>query len=156
MSYLNLCRAELGEEDWQALAGAIRAKGVDVVVISRKFLKDVRESIKDIWDATKYGFHVTDTDTFNSYFSHSQRVEKSKYDREEAWTRLKQIADMTDDQFAADCKLFWGEDSSEEEESEGEEEESGEDEGDEEEDHDGEEGDEDKDRNGEDGDEEDS
>ena len=40
--------------------------------------------------------------------------------------RLKQIADMTDDQFDADCKLFWGEDSGEEEESEGEEEESGE------------------------------
>ena len=71
-------------------------------------------------------------DHSRSYYSHSQRVEKSKYDREEAWTRLKQIADMTDDQFDADCKLFWGEDSGEEEESEGEEEESGE------EDHDGE------------------
>ena len=164
VSTLNLRRAELGEMDWQALAGALRAKGkaqlgVDGVAILRKFLTDGRESIKDIWDATNYGFFVSENidDTDNIEPSETwQCVAKSKYNEEEGWTRLKQIADMTEDEFAADCKLFWGEDSSEEEESEGEEEESGEDEGDEEEDHDGEEGDEDKDRNGEDGDEEDS
>ena len=171
VQYLYLRRGEFVEEGWQALAGALtqaltqranwqlakdrpEVEGDSIyspllaeVFISRKFLTEVvRESIKDIWDATKYGFHVTDTDT------DSQRVEKSKYDREEAWTRLKQIADMTDDQFAADCKLFWGEDSDEEEESEGEEEESGE------EDHDGEhEGDDEEDHVGEhEGDDEDS
>ena len=134
VSTLNLRRAELGEMDWQALAGALRAKGnvqlgVDRVAISRKFLTDVGESIKDIWDATNYGFFVSENidDTDNLEPSETwQCVVKSKYSGEEGWTRLKQIADMTEDEFAADCKLFRGEDSSEDEESEGEEEESGE------------------------------
>ena len=107
VGHLNLRSAKLGEENWQELAGAFRAKdkaqlGVRSVVISRKFLTGVRESIKDIWDATwPTRFEVFDnTDTF------SQRVEKSKYNGEEAWTRLEQIADMTEDEFAADCKLL--------------------------------------------------
>ena len=107
VGHLNLRSAKLGEENWQELAGAFRAKdkaqlGVRSVVISRKFLTGVRESIKDIWDATwPTRFEVFDnTDTF------SQRVEESKYNGEEAWTRLEQIADMTEDEFAADCKLL--------------------------------------------------
>ena len=133
----------MGEEDWQALAGALRAKGklvVDVVVISRKFLTDVGESIKDIWDATRDSFVVAD----NTDEQHVEsQLEKSEYDVEGAWTRLKHIADMAEDEFAADCKLlWWGEgysDSDEDEEEEsGEEDHDGEEGDDEEEDHDGE------------------
>ena len=133
---LNLRNAEFGEEGWQALAGALRDKSkdklaLDQVVISRQHNKtDVRrDSIKDIWDATRYGFEV-----FNTDGSYSQRVERTRYDWEQAWTRLRQIGDMTEDEFAASCKLEWGEVSDEDTESGGEEEEE---EG--EEDHDGEE-----------------
>merc|ERR1711990_9330 len=99
----------------------------------------MRGIIMDIWDATRFGFVVSD----KAETSPCQLVEKSKYDGEEAWARLKQLADMTQDEFAADCKLLKGYDY-EEEESEGEEEESGEegqdgeDGADEEEDHGGE------------------
>ena len=139
---LNLRNAEFGEEGWQALAGALRGKpkdklALDQVVISRQQdLTDVRrESIKDIWEATRYGFEV-----FNGDGSYSQRVDKTRYDWEQAWTRLRQIGDMTEDEFAASCKLEWGEVSDEdtesggeEEEEEGEEDHDGEEEGDEEE-----------------------
>ena len=136
---LNIRREKLGEEDWQALAGALRARGnpeveVDEVFISRHNLTGVRESIKDIWNATKYGFEVSDdADGSCSDSSCSQHVEKSKYDGEQAWARLKQIAEMTEDEFAANCKLVQREES----QSGGEEEES------EDEDHDGEGGEED-------------
>ena len=165
---LNIRREKLGEEDWQALAGALRARGnpevqsytnvhnilterhapwgfdpghnpvnpeveVEEVYISRHNLTGVRESIKDIWNATKYGFEVSDdADGSCSDSSCSQHVEKSKYDGEQAWARLKQIAEMTEDEFAANCKLVQREES----QSGGEEEES------EDEDHDGEGGEE--------------
>ena len=131
VQFLSVRKAELGEEDWQALAGALKAKGkpavkVDRVVLSREDLTDARRSIfKAIWNATAYGFTVCD----NTDGSYSQFVCKSEYEYGGAWTRLKQIAAMTEDEFTADCKLQWED---EEEEHDGEEEESGE------EDHDGE------------------
>ena len=134
VEFLSVRKAELGEEDWQALAGALKAKGkpavkVDRVVLSREDLTDARRSIfKAIWNATAYGFTVCD----NTDGSYSQFVCKSEYEYGGAWTRLKQIAAMTEDEFTADCKLPWEEEGDEEEEHDGEEEESGE------EDHDGE------------------
>ena len=129
---LDVRRAELGGgEDWQALAAVLRGKTgmFDQVYISRLVLKEAGDikDFKDIWDATSYGFLVNNSD--NSY-AHTQDVDKPKYNWEQAWTKLKQIADMTEDEFAADCRK---------EEGEGEEEESG-DEDDEGEDGDEEEG----------------
>ena len=43
-----------------------------------------------------------------------------RVDWEKAWTRLKQIEDMTEDKFAVDCELQWEEDSDEDAEGEGE------------------------------------
>ena len=133
---LDVRRAEFGGEDWQALAAELRGKTgmFDQVFISRLVLKEAGDikDIKDIWDATSYGFLVNNSD--NSY-AHTQDVDKPKYNWEQAWTKLKQIADMTEDEFAADCRKEEGE---EETEGEGEEEESG-----------------DEDDEGEDGDEED-
>ena len=37
----------------------------------------------------------------------------TEVDWEKVWTRLKQIADMTEDEFAVDCELQWEEDSDE-------------------------------------------
>ena len=53
--WLDARKAEFGEEEWVALAGALRGKPelFNLVWISRQDLTDVRERIRDIWDVTK-------------------------------------------------------------------------------------------------------
>ena len=139
--WLDARKAEFGEEEWLALAGALRGKPelFDLIWISRQDLTGVRESIRDIWDVTKYAFEVFSKEC--TWHRVQSRVDKSDDwdDWEQAWRRLKQIADMTDDEFAAECQReIEGEDGAEEEseedsEGDGEEEESDDDDGDEDE-----------------------
>ena len=70
-------------------------------------------SIKDIWEATGAGFEI-----FNREGSRSQYVDKSEYNWEGAWNRLKQIVDMSEDEFSWKCGSKW--DIDEDIESEGE------------------------------------
>ena len=56
------------------------------------------DAIMKIWDATTANFRVySGPITFLS-------VDKSKYDRDDAWTRLQQISKMTEEQFIAESK----------------------------------------------------
>ena len=59
---LDLRRAELGEEGWQVLAGALRGKPevFDWTDFSRENLEEAGDSIKDIWDTTRNGILVKD------------------------------------------------------------------------------------------------
>ena len=99
-----------GYQVWQALAEGLRDKSevFDWVRISRQDLTPgVMESIRDIWDATKHFFKVFNTDGSSSLY-----FEKSySDDGEQDWRRLKQIADMTDNEFAEECEWLREEDS---------------------------------------------
>ena len=67
------------------------------VLISRKDLKDARDiSIKGIWDATMRGIQGS---------QHGKPICKHDHDCEDAWARLEQISDMTEDEFTAECRL---------------------------------------------------
>ena len=139
VNVLDVRRAELGAEGWKTLARALRGKSkvAENVSISRQdlgasFVPSFSEetlrprwSIKDIWDATGAGFEI-----FNRDGSRSQYVDTSEYNWEGTRNRLKQIVDMSEDEFSWKCG--WedieseGEDDEEElesdEDSEGEEE----------------------------------
>ena len=91
----------IGEEDWQTLARALLGKTnvLGSVEISLKALAEVRDSIKDIWDATREGFTVLSK---NNMCTSWLNVYKSNYDWKTAWTKLKRIGNMTEDEFAAE------------------------------------------------------
>jgi len=118
----------LGEENLHKLARALQGKPnvmLGWVYISQQdFTESSRDDIKDIWDATRdsIGVFNTENGAFNSEKG-SVRFGKFKYDWEDAWTRLKQISDMTEDEFNAECDKDPEEDSEEDAEIEGEEEE---------------------------------
>ena len=57
------------------------------------------DAIMKIWDATTAKFLVR-LDRSMIFLS----VDKSKYDRDDAWTRLQQISKMTEEQFIAESK----------------------------------------------------
>ena len=99
---LVVCEA-IGGEGWQALNRALEGKTnvLGSVDIKLQALKDAKDSIKGIWDATERGFQVVEDYTYNSWLN----VYKSKYDWEHAWMRLKQIRDMNGDEFKAECQL---------------------------------------------------
>lgn len=120
----------LGEENLHTLARALQGKPnvmLGWVYISQQDLTESsRDDIKDVWDTTgeAIGVFNTENGAFNSEKG-SVRVGKSKYDWEHAWKRLKQISDMAEDEFNAECDKAWEEDSEEDADIEGEEEESG-------------------------------
>ena len=91
------------QEDWQTLAGALQGKTnvFRSVNISLQALANVRDSIKNIWDATREGFSVR---TENEEYIHWLPVYKYIYDWEKAWTKLKRISDMTEDEFVVECQ----------------------------------------------------
>ena len=134
---LDLRRAEFAEEDWQALAGALRGKPkvCDWVDFSRENLEEAGDSMKDIWDATRNAFIIQ-----SMHYGCAVYVQKPKYDWENASTKLKQISGMTEDEFDAHCEEVWREDpDTGYRETEGEGQEGGEDEESDDEDHDGDE-----------------
>ena len=115
VAILDVRGAEFGAEVWQALAAGLRGKSevFDWIRISRQDLKPgVMDSIRAIWAATKHFFKVFSTNG-------SLYVEKYCFVGEQVWRRLKQIADMTDDEFAAECKQLREEDSDQATQSEG-------------------------------------
>ena len=132
VNVLDVRRAELGAEGWQALARAVRGKTkvAENVSISRQdlgasFVPSFSErtlkgvcSIKVIWDATGAGFEI-----FNRDGSRSQYVDKPGYNWEGTWSRLKQIVDMPEDEFSWKCGSQWDIDEDIEGEGEGGEEE---------------------------------
>ena len=103
---LDLRRAELEEESWQALAGALRGKPEMLeswVYISRQNIAAAGKSIiKDIWDATSRGIVV-----YSMYYGSCQSVLKFRFDWENAWPKLEKLSDMTEDEFDDDCELLW-------------------------------------------------
>jgi len=124
---LEVCTGELGKEDWQTLAGALMGKPevkVRRVWLSRQDLRDVRESIQEIWYAAEDGIRIGNIRMY-------VEIDKPDYDWEQAWERVNQLTDMTEDQFKMECESDWATD--EDTDSEGEyteiemEEESGED-----------------------------
>ena len=71
------------------------------VYVSRQDLADVRGmSIEGIWEATRKGFWVENKD-----YTYSQRVFKYDHDWKQAWARLRQMSDMSEDEFAAECQV---------------------------------------------------
>ena len=100
----------IGEDGWQVLARALQIKS-DVVVelcvsASRQGFAEARkEDIKAIWDnqGIEGGFVV-----FNAKVGedHSLNVFPGnyEYDWARAWTRLKQILDMTEEEFSAEIE----------------------------------------------------
>ena len=93
----------MGEEEWQTLATALQGETnvLGSVDISRQALAEARDSIKDIWDATREDFSVHSK---NGTYSYSLPVHKSNYDWENAWMKLKRISTMTEDEFAVRCR----------------------------------------------------
>ena len=61
----------------------------------------------DVWDATTVRFGVWGQWRLGSGFL---EVDKSKYDRDDAWTRLQQISKMTPEEFAAEWRKEKGDD----------------------------------------------
>ena len=103
IEYLEVSGA-IGGEGWQALNRALegKTKVLGSVEITLQALKDAKDSIKGIWDATEEGFQVDETEDYTYSWLD---VDKSKYDWEHAWMRLKQIRDMDGDEFYAECQL---------------------------------------------------
>ena len=117
----------IGEENWQGLAKALRGTRPELrgVFVSKKALAEVKkEDMKDIWDATMYGFQVVN---YSTYRDEAVLVGKSELDWDSAWARLSQISDMTDDEFVTAA----GNDSDDEEDGNSGEEEKNEEDGDE-------------------------
>ena len=116
-------REKLGDEGWQVVAEAFRG---NTNVVTREtcinkgeLAKDKRREINmDVWDATTDRFGVWGQWRLGSGFL---EVDKSKYERDDARTRLQQISEMTLDQFAAEWRKEKGEGTEEDTESEGEE-----------------------------------
>ena len=110
----------IGEEGWQELARALKSKpdiGLKFAYIPRKAFAEARkDDMKDIWDATENGFWVCG-DGSGSGCLFVAKSESSctsseafwttsiRYDWEPAWTRLKQISDVTEDEFKAELRL---------------------------------------------------
>ena len=118
----------LGEEALHILARSLQGKP-DVmlgwVYISKLDLVEGRRAdIKDIWESTGQAIGVFNTENgvFNSDKG-SVLVQKSKHDWEQAWRRLKQISDMAEDEFNAECDQNIWDPGEEGEDEEGEEEE---------------------------------
>ena len=89
----------IGEENWQGLAKALQGSRPRMagVFVSKQGLAEVKkDDLKDIWEATMYGFQVVN---FSTYRDEAVLVDKSELDWDAAWTRLSQISDMTDDEF---------------------------------------------------------
>ena len=89
----------IGEENWQGLAKALQGSRPRMagVFVSKQGLAEVKkDDMKDIWEATMYGFQVVN---FSTYRDEAVLVDKSELDWDAAWTRLSQISDMTDDEF---------------------------------------------------------
>ena len=89
----------IGEENWQGLAKALQGSRPRMagVYVSKQGLAEVKkDDLKDIWEATMYGFQVVN---FSTYRDEAVLVDKSELDWDAAWTRLSQISDMTDDEF---------------------------------------------------------
>ena len=106
---LDICYAELGEEDWQALAEALKdkTKKIGWVHIGEQDLTDVmRDIIKDIWDSRTFVHFVN--------FAVDSQTESEGEDGAE-----EETGEDTDDDEEDD------EDSEEDTEVDGEEEESG-------------------------------
>ena len=95
---------EIGEEGWQVVARAMqtRPSAVSTVWTSKEGLEVGRKvDIKEIWEAVKRSFFISDT-TVNmgeDDFFWSVRVEKPKH----SWKRLEQILEMSWGQFF--CEL---------------------------------------------------
>ena len=89
---------KLGEEDWEVLAAAFRNNPnvvIETTGIAREELEEAQKDIiMEIWDATTDNFEVFD-DTQISNLA----VYKSEHDRDSAWTRLQQIANMDEYEF---------------------------------------------------------
>ena len=99
---------EIGEEGWQTLNRALQGKNhvVGEVFISRQSLAYARDiSIKGIWDATTRGFSILNFMVVNFNGRYSEHVSKNDHEWDHAWARLKQISDMDEDEFIAECQL---------------------------------------------------
>ena len=100
----------IGGEGWQALNRALEGKTevLKLVNITLQALKDAKDSIEGIWDATEEEFRVVGGEkgyTYSWLDVDWLDVDKSKYDWEHAWMRLKQIRDMDGDEFKAEIRL---------------------------------------------------
>ena len=93
----------IGEEGWHDLARALESKSdpelyLGSVEITRTAFAEARkDDIKVIWDATRDSIRFYNTEW--AYGSVS-----SRYDWEAAWTRLKQLSDMTEDEFRVEAE----------------------------------------------------
>ena len=92
---------------------SISRQGLGVSLVPSFTIRTLRPhcSIKDIWDATGAGFEIFNADGSRSKYKNWQ----------DASVRLKQIANMGEDEFTVECETKW--DTDEDIESEGEEDE---------------------------------
>ena len=124
----------MGEAGWLTLARALKGKhpeGRHWFEFSKQgLLGEARsDDFKDIWDAVEGGFGVVNAEEELYYRVGYGRgkalcVAKSKYDWEQAWTRLKRIWALTKEEFTdelqeqnpGDFGNYYGEDEGDEEE----------------------------------------
>ena len=103
----------IGEAGWQVLAGALQGKHIkkwSLVCTSKQGLSEAgKEAAKDIWDAVWGGFAILNTEKdLGWYYGGNPRqekalcVDKAKYDWEQAWTRLKKMSSLSEDEFTAE------------------------------------------------------
>ena len=103
----------IGEAGWEVLAGALQGKHIkkwSLVCTSKQGLSEAgKEAAKDIWDAVWGGFAILNTEKdLGWYYGGNPRqekalcVDKAKYDWEQAWTRLKKMSSLSEDEFTAE------------------------------------------------------
>ena len=98
----------LGKKGWHMLAAAVSEIGPVIILITRQALAGARRyHIEEIWDAIPWvgGIHVYKTlpDEYDddSIMDGLFVAKFDGHDYKAAWKRLKQIRDMTEDEFAA-------------------------------------------------------
>ena len=101
----------MGETGWQVFARSLQDKHIKKqswVGTSKQGLSEAgKDDLMDIWDAVERGFGVLNAEIDLYHFGgfpvqgygcgNALCVDKSKYDWDRAWTRLKKISTMTED-----------------------------------------------------------
>ena len=104
-------REILSEKSWQVVAAAFQGNlVVGTAFIARQELAEARrETILRIWDATSNMFAIKNPWRLGLAGVGFLQVDKTRYDRDQASTRLLQISNMTDSDFHAELRNAYGE-----------------------------------------------
>ena len=104
----NMCMPTLGEEGLHTLARSLQGKPdllLERVNISTKDLTEAsRDDIKVLWETTRLAIGVFNPE-FGDFACGARKelyIYKAKYDWPHVWTKMKQMSEMTEEEFTAE------------------------------------------------------